>query len=118
MGSPAALLDKREFPRIKAPFYYKSSRFRWSRQRVVDASLNGVRIYSDSAFRIDQEIDIELFLPDSLTLRCTARVMWIAALPEDAPAKYDVGLRLIELSKENEERLQKVLSEATTDIPI
>jgi c-di-GMP-binding flagellar brake protein YcgR len=116
MGLPIAHADKRQFPRIKAPIYYKASRFRWGRQQVIDASLDGCRIYSDTAFRIDQEIEIELFLPDETSIRCSASVVWIAALAEDAPAKYDIGLRLLELSKEKRARLERVLFDATQDI--
>lgn len=116
MTQAARVRDQRRFPRIKAPIYYKSPRFRHLRQRVVDASLGGVRIYSDSALVIDQRLDLELFLPDSTTLRCSARVAWIAALPPGSPARYDVGLQLVQLPPEGEERMARVLEESV-DLP-
>jgi hypothetical protein len=110
-------LDKRRYPRIKAPIYYKSPRFRHLRQRVVNASLGGVRIYSDTPLSIEQRLDLELFLPDSTTLRCRARVAWIASMPEGAPAKFDVGLELVEIPAGGETRIARVLDDATQDLP-
>jgi hypothetical protein len=117
MTQAAKNLDQRQFPRVKAPIYYKSPRFRHLRQRVIDVSLGGVRIYSDTPLTIEQGLDLELFLPDSTTLRCRARVAWIAALPPGSPAKFDVGLQLVEVPPGGQERLARVLDAATGDLP-
>lgn len=117
MTAAVAPLEKRRYPRIQAPIYYKSPRFRHARERVIDVSLGGVRIYSDTALKIDQGLDIELFLPDSTTLRCRARVAWIASLPANGPAKYDVGLEIISMPPGGSTRLEKVLDDAVADVP-
>lgn len=111
MNQAAKARDQRRYPRIQAPIYFKSPRFRDLRQKVVDASLGGVRIYSDTALTIEQRLELELFLPDSSTLRCRARVAWIAALPPSAPAKFDVGLQLLDLPPGDEARLARVLQD-------
>jgi hypothetical protein len=66
-------------------------------QEPIDVSLGGVRIYSDLALRIGELMKLELFLKDSPPITYTAEVVWIEALPKDAPAKFDVGLKFIQL---------------------
>lgn len=106
--------DRRQFPRLQAPIFFRTSRFSLSR-RVVDVSVGGVRIFSDAPFEIDQRLDLELFLPDGKPLRCQARVAWIAMLPRGSAAKYDVGLQLSGVSEQDTERLSTVL-EACADV--
>ena len=118
MGAPAPLLNKRRYPRVKAPIFYRSPRLRlFKRQAVIDASLGGVRIYSDTPLAIEQRLDIELFLPDGTSLVCRSRVAWIAALPEGSKAKFDVGLELLEIPPGGVDRIAKVLDDATVDLP-
>jgi hypothetical protein len=117
MTQAASPLDKRRFPRIKAPIYYKSPRFRHARQQVLDASLGGVRIYSDTPLKVEERLDLELFLPDRSTVRCGARVAWIALMPAGSPAKYDIGLELVSVPPGGVQRMAKVLDDATADLP-
>ena len=69
-----------------------------ARQREpVDISLGGVRIFSDDALRIGELFKLEFFLPDVAPVTYTAEVVWIETMPEGAPARYDVGLKFIQL---------------------
>ena len=69
-----------------------------ARQREpVDVSLGGVRIYSDEEMHVGSLLKMEFFLPDVEPVTYTAEVVWIEALAADAPAKYDVGLKFIQL---------------------
>jgi hypothetical protein len=81
-----------------------------ARQREpVDLSLGGVRIYSDEELRVGELLKMEFFLPEVPPVTYTAEVVWIERLPEDAPAKFDVGLKFIQLEPEAARLLVQVL---------
>ena len=81
-----------------------------ARQREpVDVSLGGVRIFSDERMEIGTLLKMEFFLPDVDPVTYTAEVVWIDALPPDAPAKFDVGLKFIQLDPGALQLLLKVL---------
>jgi hypothetical protein len=81
-----------------------------ARQREpVDISLGGVRIYSDEALRIGELFKLEFFLPDVAPVTYTAEVVWIESLPDGSPARYDVGLKFIQLEPDALRLLLQVL---------
>ena len=81
-----------------------------ARQREpVDVSLGGVRIYSDDELRIGELLKMEFFLADIPPVTYTAEVVWIERLPGDAPARFDVGLKFIQLEPDALQLLSKVL---------
>lgn len=63
----------------------------------IDISLGGVRIYSDDRLRIGELLKMEFFLPDVEPVTYTAEVVWIEPLPTGSPARFDVGLKFIQL---------------------
>jgi hypothetical protein len=63
----------------------------------VDISLGGVRIYTDEKLRVGELLKMEFFLPDVTPVTYTAEVVWIEPLPPGSPARYDVGLKFIQL---------------------
>lgn len=69
-----------------------------ARQREpVDVSLGGVRIYSDEALHVGDLLKMEFFVQDVEPVTYTAEVVWIDLLTEGGPAKFDVGLKFIQL---------------------
>jgi hypothetical protein len=81
-----------------------------ARQREpIDVSLGGVRIYSDEVMRVGEFLKMEFFLPDVEPVTYTAEVVWIDPLTEGGPAKFDVGLKFIQLEPGAMELLLKVL---------
>jgi hypothetical protein len=81
-----------------------------ARQREpVDVSLGGVRIYSDDELRIGELLKMEFFLADVPPVTYTGEVVWIERLPDGAPARFDVGLKFIQLEPGAAELLLKVL---------
>jgi hypothetical protein len=81
-----------------------------ARQREpVDVSLGGVRIFSDEAMRVGDFLKMEFFVADVEPVTYTAEVVWIDALPAGGPAKFDVGLKFIQLEPGALELLLKVL---------
>jgi hypothetical protein len=91
--------ERRKYRRIKAALYCRPAGMSFlARQREpVDVSLGGVRIYSDDPLKIGELLKMEFFLPDVDPVTYTAEVVWIDPLPAGAPAKFDVGLKFIQL---------------------
>jgi hypothetical protein len=81
-----------------------------ARQREpVDVSLGGVRIYSDEELEVGTLLKMEFFLPDVDPVAYTAEVVWIDALADGAPARFDVGLKFIQLHPGALQLLTKML---------
>jgi hypothetical protein len=113
--------ERRRFPRLAAPLYARPARLRRvDRQQVLDASLGGIRIYSDDDYKQDSPLELDLFLKDGTCLRCDARVAWTKKLPAGAVARYEVGLAFTEVSPTALDQLKTVLvpeDEGSPDSP-
>ena len=101
--------ERRRYPRVKAPILCRAARLFSSRRQVTNIGLGGVRVYSDEKMKIDQRLEIELFLPDKTSLTCTVRVVWLMRMPDSAPAKYDVGFEFLRLPSDGTERLRQII---------
>jgi c-di-GMP-binding flagellar brake protein YcgR len=107
--------DRRQYPRLKAPVFYRPTglallrALRRGKERAVDISLGGVRIYSDDALTLGERLDLDLFLPDDTTLSAKGEVVWVKELPEGSPARYDVGVRFDKMDAHDQSRLGEVL---------
>ena len=105
--------ERRHFPRVVAPIYYRSPRILTPKRRVSNISLGGIRIYSDELLEEGKRIEIEIFLPSGFSIIAIVRVVWINELPADSEAKYDVGLEFIHLPVGAMNELKGVLGEST-----
>ena len=106
--------NRRKYPRFSAPICYRSAPFFSTRNPLLNIGLGGIRIYSNERFKIGKRLEIELFLPDDdEILKFTAKVVWQNALPEDATAKYDIGLQFLNIPEDGLQRLAKVLEQHT-----
>jgi c-di-GMP-binding flagellar brake protein YcgR len=107
--------DRRQFKRVHAPVYCRpvgpSLRFSTERSKPTDISRGGMRIYAEQAPTKGSELDIELFLPDNVSVACRVQVVWIEELPAGSPARFDVGLRFVDITDEDRARLGGVLDE-------
>lgn len=102
--------DRRRFPRLAAPLYARPARWRRvDKQQVLDASLGGIRIYSDDKYEDHSPLELDLFLKDGTSLRCNARVAWTKKLPDNAVALYEVGLAFTDVSETALDQLKTVL---------
>lgn len=79
------------------------------RQQVLDASLGGIRIYSDDDYKVNSPLELNLFLKDGTSLRCDARVAWTKTLPKGGDAVYEVGLAFTDIAPDALELLKTVL---------
>jgi hypothetical protein len=69
-----------------------------ARQRqAVDISLGGVRIFSDEPMKVGELLKMEFFLPDAKPITYTAEVVWIEPLPQGSSARFDIGLKFLQL---------------------
>jgi len=103
--------ERRKYRRIQTALYCRPAGMKFlARQREpVDVSLGGVRIFSDEAMRVGDFLKMEFFVQDVEPVTYTAEVVWIDALPPDSPAKFDVGLKFIQLDPGALQLLLKVL---------
>jgi hypothetical protein len=103
--------DRRKYRRIRAALYCRPAGVQFlARQREpVDVSLGGVRIYSDDELPVGELLKMEFFLADVPPVTYTAEVVWIERLPEGAPARFDVGLKFIQLEPDALQLLGRVL---------
>lgn len=92
----------------------RSSGSALARCPVVDMSLYGMRIHTNQTLDVQKSLRWELLFPDNSTIKCKACVVWVKRLPNWASATYDVGLRFLELSDENLQRLVKFLQLSPT----
>lgn len=103
--------DRRRFPRLPSKIYYRIGKSQSLRQRVSNISLGGVRIYSDTRWDIDEEVELELHFPDGFSGKGSARIVWVKELPPDSGASYDVGLEFLEFPEEAIKELTEALKD-------
>jgi hypothetical protein len=93
---------------VRAPIYFVQA---FKRQRVGPDPPLGICVYSDDEPKEGIALKLEVFLPDGTSVNCTAEVAWVERLPDDAPAKCDIGLRLVAINPRDRERLSSVLDQ-------
>jgi len=105
--------ERRRFPRITAPVFYRPPRIFSPKRRVTNISPAGVRIYSDKYFQEGKRMEIEFFLPNGYSVVGIARVVWIKELPPGSKAAYDVGLEFIHLPAMAVDEIKSVLKDTS-----
>src|SRR5580704_8592505 len=91
--------ERRKYRRIQAPVYCRPAgvSFLARHHEAVDISLGGVRVYSDERYKLGALVKMEFFVQDGPPLTYTAEVVWIDKVPNGDPAKFDVGLKFVDL---------------------
>lgn len=72
--------------------------------------MGGLRIYSDEPRRVGELLKLELFFKDVPPVTYTAEVVWVESLPKGGPARFDVGLKFLNLSPDAIKLLTTVLA--------
>ncbi len=103
--------ERRQFRRIQAAVYCRPAGVGLleRRREAVDISLGGVRVYSDDAYRVGALVKMEFFVEGTPPVTYTAEVVWIEGLPPGEPAKFDVGLKFVNLAPDAIKFLTSVL---------
>jgi Tfp pilus assembly protein PilZ len=102
--------DRREFPRLQAAVFCRpAGKTLFGRRAAQDISMGGIRLYADDPHTVGDRLELELFLPDHGEVTCRVEVVWIETLPVGAPARFDVGVKLVAISDADRARLAAVL---------
>lgn len=105
--------ERRRFKRINAPVFARpcGNALVKDKRSVQDISAGGVCVYTDDTHRIGDHLELELYLPDGEPLTLDTEIVWVDPQPSGAAAKFEVGLRFVEISEGDAQRLQAVLKE-------
>jgi len=80
---------------------------RWLTTR--DVSAGGMRLLSERALGKGDRLPLEVLLPDGTWLAVTTKIAWSVKLDVGSTAEYEVGLRFLELTEDDLERLRPLL---------
>lgn len=107
----ATPVDRRKFHRARASILVRPAGplARVAPRLVEDISLGGLRALSDDKQRLGARLELELLFPAGESATCLAEVVWVEALAPGAPARYEMGLRFVEVEPEDLERISGVL---------
>jgi hypothetical protein len=78
---------------------------------VRDISLGGLRALSDEPQRVGARLELELVFPGGESATCLAEVVWADELVPGAPARFEMGLRFLQVEPEDLERIAAVLED-------
>jgi PilZ domain len=103
--------DRRRYMRVKAPILSRPVGVveQVRPRHVRDISHGGIRTYADESMPRGRRLEIELIFPDSTSATLLVQVAWTAPLPEGSPAKYELGLQILEARPEDLARIARVL---------
>lgn len=105
------LLSRPPYRRVHAPIYHRpTSWFSQGLRRTEGASPDfGVRSYSDDRMKPGHLLEMDVFLPDGRSVTAVVEVAWCDPLPADAPARFDVGMRVVHVEPPAKALLESVL---------
>lgn len=104
------------FRRIQAPVYHRPTS--WfsqglRRRTAADRSPDvGFLSYSDDRVKPGRLLEMDVFLPDGGAVTVVVEITWCDPLPANAPARFDVGMRLVHVDPPAKARLESVLAPA------
>ena len=106
-------IDRRRFRRVRAAILARplGPLARMAPRQVGDISTGGVRVLADEPQREGAPIEIELVFPGGGSATCMAEVVWIEALGSGAAARYEMGLRFVEVDPDDLGRIAAVLED-------
>lgn len=90
--------DRRRFPRLNVPVYYRPARLFGPRKPAQDVSRGGIRVYTDDALELGTRLEIELFLPEGESLTVDVRVAWMREL-KDQDTRFEAGLEFLAMDE-------------------
>jgi hypothetical protein len=103
-------LQRPAYRLVQAPIYHRPTS--WFAQglprRSAEPALGGVRSYSDDAVKPGRLLEMDVFLPDGETVTALVEVEWCDPLPHGVPARFDVGMKLVQIAPGDRVRLDSV----------
>lgn len=104
--------DRRGYPRLRAPAFWKPARLLASPAHLIDLGSGGVRVFSDEKMNVGDVLDLTLFTPEGEEIEATVRVAWVNALTAGGDAAFDVGLHFERVDPKHAERLTRLVASA------
>jgi c-di-GMP-binding flagellar brake protein YcgR len=102
--------DRRRFPRLNVPVFYRPARLFGPRQQAQDLSRGGIRVYTDDALELGTRLEIELFLPEGDSLTVDVRVAWVRELVGQE-ARYEAGLEFLVMDEARAIALERCIQQ-------
>jgi hypothetical protein len=111
--------ERRKYRRIQAAVYCRPAGVSLleRRREAVDISLGGVRVYSDDPYRVGGLVKMEFFVEGVVPVTYTAEVVWVEVIASGDPAKFDGGLKFVNLAPDAIQFLRTVLGPEAPDGP-
>ncbi|MEI6226154.1 MAG: hypothetical protein WCS72_15505 [Deltaproteobacteria bacterium] len=100
------------YRRIQAPIYHRpTSWFAQGLLRGRDRGTGtGIRSYSDDRLKTGRLLELDVFLPDGAQVTALVQVEWCDPLPQGGPARFDVGMCVVQMEPEARAALDAVLA--------
>jgi hypothetical protein len=101
--------ERRRYRRVRAPILVRPTGplAAWNaRPPVGDISGGGLRAYADEAQTIGTRLSLDLLFPQGEPAHVLAEVVWVQELPEGSPARFDVGLRFLQIAPADLQRIE------------
>ena len=112
-------LNRRKFPRVNFPCLVKIESVQNSRAILThteNVSIGGVCVTLKEHFKAFYPVDLELDLMDmDAHIKCSGKIVWCVQRKITESPKaffYDTGIEFQNLSKEDKERIQKIVDHA------
>lgn len=106
--------DRRKYRRVQAPILVRPAGKVASGKvlrQVGNIGQGGLRAFSDDDQPVGTRVEIELFFRGGDPAYVVAEVAWVQPLPAGAPARFDVGLRFLQIRSEDLARIEAASAE-------
>ncbi|MFT3915008.1 MAG: PilZ domain-containing protein [Anaeromyxobacteraceae bacterium] len=107
MGTPTPA-ERRHYRRVRAPILVRpAGRVASGKllRPVGDIGRGGVRAYADEDQPVGTRVEIELLFPGGAPAHVVAEVAWVQRLPPGAPARFEVGMRFLQIHADDVARI-------------
>src|SRR5438045_3552448 len=114
---PDVQAERRKYKRLNAPVFCRPlGRSMSASQEVApldvqDISLGGIRVYTDDRHSVGDRLELELWLPDGDGMTLDTTVVWVENLAGEDPARFELGLRFVDVAKGDLAKLEAVLKD-------
>jgi hypothetical protein len=95
VASPA---ERAQYRRIQTPAFFRAAGLRpFLHLTTGEGREARLRMYSDERHVCGEHLKLDVVFPTGEDRTFTAEVAWLDELPQGSPARYDVGLRVLDI---------------------